>query len=467
MEVKSNRRRDIWKDVLKRNSHNVRDQGEGSRTGPPPRLSYISAPILSQDNLDTILKCYGDTLWDISSHELPRTRIQRQAISLISRTLAPTGDYIHNPLDQDHDQFRLFHLQHHAADQSESGDTTYLNEWGIRGELSTFEFDHASTPEYVALSYTWGNPEPLRSITINDQRCGVRDNLFKFLRAYARDPRCASHPFLWIDQLCIDQTNTSERNHQVRQMKNIYSHAQLVVSWLDDSSYKAACVLEKEYSNDNQESLRKATTEMLSNVYFTRLWIVQEFLLAVRLLIFCRDIWIDRDKINQILKRNISRSDATTGPGEYLFHRSTYRPSGKVKMNLSTCLMHWASLGCEDSRDKVYDLLGVVSHVVPDVDYDKSVEEVYLDAVECVLIHWDRGQDSCSHLAWLLSLARHMYMWENGSPELIIFLDNLVLFSESKSYPQAYTNMGLEKTQGKKPNRWWVEVEGQTPHYEW
>jgi len=36
----------------------------------------------------------------------------------------------------------------------------------------------------------------------------------------------------WIDALCIDQNNTKEKNHQVKQMGKIYANAYRVVSWL-------------------------------------------------------------------------------------------------------------------------------------------------------------------------------------------------------------------------------------------
>jgi hypothetical protein len=36
----------------------------------------------------------------------------------------------------------------------------------------------------------------------------------------------------WIDALCINQSNTSERNHQVAQMGSVFSQAQLVHVWL-------------------------------------------------------------------------------------------------------------------------------------------------------------------------------------------------------------------------------------------
>jgi hypothetical protein len=38
---------------------------------------------------------------------------------------------------------------------------------------------------------------------------------------------------LWIDAICIDQTNVKERNAQVQLMPTIYQSAGKVVAWLD------------------------------------------------------------------------------------------------------------------------------------------------------------------------------------------------------------------------------------------
>ena len=39
---------------------------------------------------------------------------------------------------------------------------------------------------------------------------------------------------LWIDAICIDQSNVEERNHQVPLMKTIYSNADAVQVWLGE-----------------------------------------------------------------------------------------------------------------------------------------------------------------------------------------------------------------------------------------
>ncbi|KAF2820169.1 HET-domain-containing protein, partial [Ophiobolus disseminans] len=148
----------------------------------------------------------------------------------------------------------------------------------IHCEISTF--DLASAPPYKALSYVWGAPTPACSIYINDQPLPVRENLFRFFEAY-RDvrKRQPSDRHLWIDQVCINQGDVGERSSQVQMMSDIYTRAESVVVWLghgDESAYAAA-----QRFRDQRDT--HALSVVLNNPYFSRMWIVQEFLLARRI----------------------------------------------------------------------------------------------------------------------------------------------------------------------------------------
>jgi len=64
---------------------------------------------------------------------------------------------------------------------------------------------------------------------MEDKPVKVRKNLWWALQYLQRghDQRV-----LWIDALCYDQADISERNHQVRHMNQIYSAATTVLVWL-------------------------------------------------------------------------------------------------------------------------------------------------------------------------------------------------------------------------------------------
>ena len=82
---------------------------------------------------------------------------------------------------------------------------------------------------YNALSYTWGSPQFTDTIYINGHRISVTSNLFEAILALRKPDEDVT---LWVDFLCIDQSNNDERSHQVRHMASIYEKAERVVVWL-------------------------------------------------------------------------------------------------------------------------------------------------------------------------------------------------------------------------------------------
>jgi hypothetical protein len=131
---------------------------------------------------------------------------------------------------------------------------------------------------YQCLSYRWGSPADPRTVLIKDiqstnleeRSCTVGQSLYDFLNA-ARGHAGLGDTF-WIDALCIDQNNGPERNHQVTQMGNIYSQANLVVIWLGNYS--------KPYHKYGDRYYDDTWDELGKNEYWTRAWIAQEFVLA-------------------------------------------------------------------------------------------------------------------------------------------------------------------------------------------
>lgn len=103
--------------------------------------------------------------------------------------------------------------------------------------LESFHLD--KLPTFEALSYTWG--KAIRDEdesganydlgTIHPVKCGgglfsVTENLFDALI------QLSPAGYLWVDALCIDQTNFGERSSQILLMGEIYSAAERVIAWL-------------------------------------------------------------------------------------------------------------------------------------------------------------------------------------------------------------------------------------------
>lgn len=95
--------------------------------------------------------------------------------------------------------------------------------------LHNFALDEA--PEYDALSYTWGNEtDGQDTIICNGSSILVRINLFQALHRLRND--ASDNSWVWIDALCIDQSNVAEKSVQIPLMGRIYTQADQVLVWL-------------------------------------------------------------------------------------------------------------------------------------------------------------------------------------------------------------------------------------------
>lgn len=152
---------------------------------------------------------------------------------------------------------------------------------------------------YTALSYVWGAPNPNQPIVLNGQRFNVRQNLYDFFCS-----RLGNEDTYWIDAICINQEAIDERNQQVAMMNRIYSGARIVYSWLGpsdeilDSLFDVIkCEIKRDEENlveFYQEAKAKRTMlpttsktsfldgvqHLKNNLYWTRMWIIPELLLA-------------------------------------------------------------------------------------------------------------------------------------------------------------------------------------------
>jgi len=93
--------------------------------------------------------------------------------------------------------------------------------------------------------------------------------------------------YFWIDQLCINQKKILERNHQIKQVERIYSGALMTIIWLHDEGQLSSPWDLKETKVEIEIPSTHAfsvTTfkRIMFHTYFSRLWIVQEILLAKR-----------------------------------------------------------------------------------------------------------------------------------------------------------------------------------------
>jgi hypothetical protein len=99
----------------------------------------------------------------------------------------------------------------------------------INCDLYPISFQEAKNQGYEALSYTWGNEEERPSILVNGTEVPVTINLHVALEHLRRE---TSEVVLWVDALCINQTDNDEKSGQLNMMTEIYACAKNTRVWL-------------------------------------------------------------------------------------------------------------------------------------------------------------------------------------------------------------------------------------------
>ncbi|KAK4499162.1 hypothetical protein PRZ48_009674 [Zasmidium cellare] len=162
------------------------------------------------------------------------------------------------------------------------------------------------TVNYTALSYCWGDSKTTKRITLNGVEIDVTLNLWQALSAISEHHNISK--YYWTDALCIDQSNLEERNHQVHQMWRIYSGAEQVFAWLGPSdhrtfkAYHAIQIARAHCKADQTASClqcdcprpipelleaKNGIKALWDKSYFSRTWIMSEFLQARQVELLC------------------------------------------------------------------------------------------------------------------------------------------------------------------------------------
>ncbi|CAO2657108.1 Nn.00g032340.m01.CDS01 [Neocucurbitaria sp. VM-36] len=89
--------------------------------------------------------------------------------------------------------------------------------------------DLDSQPAYDALSYTWGDPGVTESIQVGGIAVEVTLNLYTALRHLRHT---SDDLVLWVDAVCINQSDNEEKSQQVAMMGDIYRQCAQVRIWL-------------------------------------------------------------------------------------------------------------------------------------------------------------------------------------------------------------------------------------------
>jgi hypothetical protein len=238
-------------------------------------------------------------------------------------------------------------------------------------------------PRFKALSYTWGGVDFKRTIVVNGHKVCITPNLYAALE-HLRD--LFSTAVLWVDAVCINQSDVRERNHQVSQMAMIYAAADEVISWLGEPADNSDLAMEfiasytrsqrdvtrlRASATNRDSGLWLALVSLWSRPYWTRVWVVQEVAAARNIVVQCGHRCFPRDALTKVLA-DIRDSGILSADDHIWKPRRLLRLcTGGPDMHLSELLWDSAGLQATDSRDRVFGLLGIIpkryrEFIVPD-----------------------------------------------------------------------------------------------------
>jgi hypothetical protein len=102
--------------------------------------------------------------------------------------------------------------------------------------IHLFEASFNHPPEFEAISYAWGQEPASSVVACNGKQLHVTPNVEAILSVLSAQRESVG--VFWIDSICIDQSNVSEKNIQVPRMRSIYSAANLVWIYLGEGSFE-------------------------------------------------------------------------------------------------------------------------------------------------------------------------------------------------------------------------------------
>lgn len=314
-----------------------------------------------------------------------------------------------------------------------------------------------TTALFWALSYVWGSPDNPQTVQINGKPFQVTLNLHEALVQYRRqflnhEMRAAEAGvgILWIDAICINQMDNEEKSVQVPRMKEIYGRCERVLAWLgpvkSDEAADMALMAETldhfdeevkstgaEYrdviedfreKNENAIEGRKRFARIRMQLlrvgcreWFRRVWILQEYVLAVKQPMFLigrhvTDYWtftaawtrfvlyhleergipsivrfqydpcayldVKKSRIQSHMQREMQHGSGNTLDNEFKLASDILKYLDETNRHKST-----------KPHDYIYALLGLVdSDALPEElkpNYDKKFETVYHEYITFLL----------------------------------------------------------------------------------
>ncbi|SMR49464.1 unnamed protein product [Zymoseptoria tritici ST99CH_3D1] len=302
-----------------------------------------------------------------------------RATEVHKEKIGPPRPYTYSRIPEDDRWIRIVHLE--PAPETTSP---------LRATVTTDRLEPRLF--YEALSYSWGDPSVTEPLVLDDQHLAVTTNLAAGLRALRLT---TERRVLWIDAICINQTDIEEKNRQVLLMREIYTHSSRTIVWLGPSDR----LIRKEFELIRQEReageielllyhLPNALSALRSQrvaaecPWISRVWVVQEASFSRTITVQCGAGQCGWDAFLSNCQSFWGAWFLDSSIGQQIRTMALTRRMIKrgLRLGLLEALRFYRPLNSTRALDKVYAVVGLLQR--PDevvIDYAKDHRTLYRD----------------------------------------------------------------------------------------
>jgi hypothetical protein len=335
---------------------------------------------------------------------------------------------------QDKNQFRLFKVN----------PLKILEDGIVKGELIDKLVLSEWHGKYHTVSYYAGNPKDTRLVYVDGFEFNAFANLHRTLLdacTFLAQPLISNGTqYIWADQICVDQSNNTERSHQVMLMRSIYKNPRYcLVSFpgTDDEKLLGGLEWLQRYSQADGKTTKemieaeikshkavqlKSLEQQLSEVYaigahpwWRRAWVQQEFFLPKEVIFLQNKTSMDsyevlfamasfrfwlKPTVHKLRKlRSIPLAPAQAriicGPEDpdrdldMCIDMLQYRSKALNGLNseLINILFQAYRYAATDPRDQIYALLGLTGveyNVIPNYQSSNTITDVLIQVARAI-----------------------------------------------------------------------------------
>jgi hypothetical protein len=261
--------------------------------------------------------------------------------------------------------------------------------------------------KYLAVSYRWGGPAEPKAFFENNQYLNISTSVEIILDTVLEAGECIH---LWIDSICINQSNVAEQSAQVQLMREIYVNAEQVIICLGEATPDTDEAMEfivtlrdafekipqKRYGSslasgmgavdlamlgiDLSKARWTALSKLLCRPWWNRVWVIQEAAVGSNPIFICGDRAVEWDVMAYVIQETLlhgplarmlaitvdeseSSQSQPVNAAMHLIQMSAARVQAQSKKfsPFQNILMDMVGYEALDPHDRVYGLLGLSS----------------------------------------------------------------------------------------------------------